>query len=152
MPLILYEYALHRFYHKPPIWILMINETFKFFSAPNRWLVCTTCSVINPLHLRIHSSKNYFLIFPHASTLISSITSPTTKSSDNEPVHSIDSSISAFYSDDSTYFSWILLCLSYSLCNSTIFNTTAGYKTLKRVGGRERPTSQEKARRPSPPL
>ena len=26
-------------------------------------------------------------------------------SSDNEPVHSVDSSVSAFYSDDSTYFS-----------------------------------------------
>ena len=42
-----------------------------------RWLVCTTFSAINPLHLRIHSSKSYFLISLHVFTLISSITLPT---------------------------------------------------------------------------
>ena len=43
--------------------------------------------------------------------------------SDEESVNSIDSSISAFHSDDSTYFSKILLYLSYFSCNSKIFTT-----------------------------
>ena len=41
------------------------------------WLVCMTFFAIIPSHLRIHSSTNYFLIFVHVFTLISSITSPT---------------------------------------------------------------------------
>ena len=77
MPLILYESALHRFRHKPPNWTLMISATFKFISAPKRWLTCTTFSAMIPLHLRIHSSKNYLPISLHVFTIISSITSPT---------------------------------------------------------------------------
>ena len=77
MPLLLYEYALHRFHNKPPNWILMINATFKSTSAPKQWLVCMIFFAIIPLHLRIHSSKNYSLISLHVSTLISSIISPT---------------------------------------------------------------------------
>ena len=46
---------------------------FKFTLALKQWLVCTTFSAIIRLHLRIHSSKNYSLVFLHASTLISSI-------------------------------------------------------------------------------
>ena len=41
LPLLLYECASHRFLHKPPNLILMINATFKFTSAPKRWLVFT---------------------------------------------------------------------------------------------------------------
>ena len=74
MPLILYEYLLHGFCHKRPNWILMISATFKFISAPRRWLVCMIFSAVIHLHLRIHSSKNYSLISLHVSTLISSIT------------------------------------------------------------------------------
>ena len=77
MPLILYEYALDRFRHKPPNWILMISATFKFISAPKRWLTCTIFSAMILLHLRIHSSKNYLPISLHVFTIISSITSPT---------------------------------------------------------------------------
>ena len=40
--------------------------------------------------------------------------------SDEESVHSINSSFSAFNSDDSTYFPWKLLCFLYFLCNSKI--------------------------------
>ena len=76
MPLILYEYALHRFCHKPPNWILMISATLKSTSALKQWRVCTISSAITLLHLRIHSSKKYLLTSLHVSTLISSITSP----------------------------------------------------------------------------
>ena len=48
----------------------------KFILVLKQWLVCMIFSAINPLHLRIHSSKNYSLIFLHVSTLISSITLP----------------------------------------------------------------------------
>ena len=77
MPLILYEYALQRFRHKPPKWILMISATFKSTSAPKQWLVCMIFFAIILLHLRIHSLRNYSLISLHVSTVISSITSPT---------------------------------------------------------------------------
>ena len=77
MPLILYEYVLHRSRHKPPNWILMISATFKSTSAPKQWIVCSIFSAIILLHLRIHSSKNYSLISIHVPTLISLIITPT---------------------------------------------------------------------------
>ena len=77
MPLISCECVLHRFRQRPPNWTLPIKEIFKFTLALKQWRVCTICSAITLLHLRIHSSKNYSLIFLHVSTLISSIISPT---------------------------------------------------------------------------
>ena len=77
MPLISCECALPHFRHSPPNWTLLIKVIFKFTLALKQWLVCTISSATIHLHLRIHSSKNYFLISLHVSTLISSITSPT---------------------------------------------------------------------------
>ena len=73
MPLILCECALLRFRHRPPNWTLMIKVIFKFTLALKQWLVCMIFPASILLHLRIHSSKNYSLIFLHAFTLISSI-------------------------------------------------------------------------------
>ena len=73
MPLILCECVLHRFRQRPLNWTLLIKLFFKFTLALKRWLVCTTSSAIILLHLRMHSSKNYFLISLHVSTLMSSI-------------------------------------------------------------------------------
>ena len=47
-------------------------------------------------------------------------------SSDDESVHSINSSVSAFYSDDSSYFFWTFVFTFRKIffsCNSTIFTT-----------------------------
>ena len=77
MPLISCECALRRFRQRPPNWTLLIKVFFKFTLALKQWLVCRISSATIHLHLRIHSSKNYFLISLHVSTLIFSITSPT---------------------------------------------------------------------------
>ena len=77
MPLILCECALHRFRQKLPNWTLLIKVIFKFSLALKQWLVCTIFSATIHLHLRIHSSKNYFLISLHVFTLRSSIISLT---------------------------------------------------------------------------
>ena len=77
MPLISCECALHRFRQRPPNWTLLIKVIFKFTLALKQWRVCTISSAIIHLHLRIHSSKNYFLISLHVFTLISSIILPT---------------------------------------------------------------------------
>ena len=67
------------------------------------WLVYMTFFAIILSHLRIHSSKKYSLFSLHVFILIFSIISPViTPWMTN---HSFDSSISSFYSDDSTYFS-----------------------------------------------
>ena len=70
-------------------------------------------------------------------------------SSDEESVHSIDSSVSAFNSDDSTYFSQI--CLKIVL----IFYATPRFlpqgrrqATYKRAAGRERPATRKKGPMP----
>ena len=68
--------------------------------------------------------------------------------SDDESVHSIDSSISTFYSVDLTHFSYQLLYLSYFLCNSKIFTTTTGYKIYKRATGRKHPRPRRRAQKP----
>ena len=52
-------------------------------------------------------------------------------SSDEESVHSIDSSVSAFCSDDSTYFSKKLSYFSNFSCNSKIFTTKTGTRHKK---------------------
>ena len=77
MPVISCELALHRFSQRPPNWTLLIKEIFKFTLALKQWRVCTISSATIHLHLRIHCSKNYFLISLHVFTLISSIISPT---------------------------------------------------------------------------
>ena len=77
MPLISCGCALHRFHQRPPNWTLSIKVIFKFTLALNQWRVCTISSAITLLHQRIHSSKNYSLIFLHAFTLIFLITLPT---------------------------------------------------------------------------
>ena len=85
----MYECASHRFGHKPPNWILIINATFNFTLAPKRWLVCTTFSVTILLHLRIHSYRNYSPVFLHVFILISSITLLTnTPWMMNQPIQS----------------------------------------------------------------
>ena len=61
------------FAQRPLNWTLLIKVISKFTLALKRWLVCTTSSAIILLHLRIHSSKNYFLISLHVPTLIFSI-------------------------------------------------------------------------------
>ena len=73
MPLKLCKCAFHQFHQRPLKWTLLIKVIFKFTLALKRWLVCTTSSAIILLHLQIHSSKNYFLISLHVSTLISLI-------------------------------------------------------------------------------
>ena len=76
MPLISCECALPQFRHRPPNWTLLIKVIFELTLALKQWLVCTISSATIHLHLRIPSSKNYFLISLHISTLISSITLP----------------------------------------------------------------------------
>ena len=63
-------------------------------------------------------------------------------SSDEESVHSIDSSVSEFYSDDSTYFSEIfytLLCIFYATPNFTTRTGTGRYKKRPPVENDRRP-------------
>ena len=60
MPPILYEYAPHRFRHKPPNWISMLSAIFKFTSAPKRWPVYTNFCAVILSRLMILCSKNYF--------------------------------------------------------------------------------------------
>ena len=64
-------------------------------------------------------------------------------SSDDELVHSIDSSISAFYSDDSTYFSKILSKQPYFSCNSKIFTKTGIRHTKRPPAENDRRTGRE---------
>ena len=60
---------------------------FKSNLALKQLLVCTILSAIILLHLRIHSSKNYSLIFLQVFTLISSNSLPTnTPRIMNEPI------------------------------------------------------------------
>ena len=64
-------------------------------------------------------------------------------SSDGESVQIIDSSVSAFYSDDSTYFSELFYILLLYFLPQGRWHTT-----LKRAAGRERPTTRKKGPRP----
>ena len=84
------------------------------------------------LPTRFHSLIFDYIVYEH--------------SSDEESVHSIDSSVSAFYSDDSTYFSQI-----FFLCNSKSLLQGRWHRTYKRVAGRERPTTRRRAGGPRPP-
>ena len=72
-----------------------------------------------------------YLLIPLSSIILDYIAN---ESSDNESVGSIDSSNSAFYSDDSTYSSEILLYLFKSLCNCKFLQQrpTRGSKKRRR--------------------
>ena len=140
MPLILYEYALHRSRHKPPNWILMISATFKSTSAPKQWLVGMIFPAIILLHLQIHSSKKFSLISLHVPTLISLIISPTNiPRMMNQSILSTLQFLHFIPTIQLIFFNCFYTFLFF--CNSKIFTTTAGYKIYKRAAGRERPTT-----------
>ena len=88
------------------------------------------------LPVRFHSHIFNYIAYDH--------------SSDEESVHSIDSSVSAFYFDDSTYFSLIFytLLVYFFYATPKFSYHEDGHSTYKRAAGRERPTTQKKARRP----
>ena len=149
MPPISCECALHRFHHRSPNWTLMIKVIFKFISALRPWVACTIFSAIILLHLRIHSSKNYS-IFLYVFTLIFLITLPTiTPRMKNQFIQLIRLFL-RFTFDHSTYFSLIFytLLVYFFYATPKIFYHEDGHSTYKRAAGRERPTTQKKARRP----
>ena len=149
MPLILCECALHRFRPRPPIWTLLIKVISKFTLALKQWLVCTIFSAIILLHLQIHSSKIYSLIFLHVFILISLITllmnTPRMK---NQFIRSTCPFLLFIpmirpICPKNFYFPFCILLMQLQ-----IFYHKDGHSTYKRAAGRERPTTQTKARRP----
>ena len=69
-------------------------------------------------------------------------------SMDEEAVHSIDSSVSAFSSNDSTYFFINTFTSFLTYMQLQDFHHNNGHKTYKRFASREWPTTQRRARRP----
>ena len=116
--------------------------TFKSNLPLRQWLVCTIFSAIIFLHLRIDSSKNYSLISLHVFTRISSFISPTNTL---RMMNFFNSSVSAFYSDNSTYFSSLLLYLF-------IFYATPRVLPQLMATKRAKEPPAENDRRPAPAL
>ena len=88
-----------------------------------RWLVCTTFSAIIPLYLRIHSLKNYSLIFLHVSTLIYSvILSTNTPRKTNQSNHSIPQSLHFILIVQPTFPKYFSIVLPFFYATPNFYN------------------------------
>ena len=122
--------------------------TFKSISALKQWLVCTIFFAIIPflctdplleellayLPTRFHSHIFDYIVYEH--------------SSDEESVHSTDSSASAFFSDDSTQFLKYFYIVLIFYATPRFLTQGRRHATYKRAAGRERPTTRKKGPRP----
>ena len=135
--------------------ILLLIRTFlsprivisKFISVLRQCLVCMIFSAIIPLHLRIPSSKNYWLIFLHVSTLISSITSPmNTPKMMNQLIQSTLQFLRFIPTIRLIFPNNFYIFLLY-YATPRFLPPPPGTKHRK---GRERPTTRRMARAPTP--
>ena len=146
MPLMLFECALHRFLRRPPKWTLLIKIFFKFTLALKQWLVCTIFFATILLHLRIHSSKNYSLIFLHVFIRIFSTISPTnTARTKNQ---SIQSTLPFLHFIPTTQLTFLKKLSFFIFYETARFLPQGRHATYKMAASRERPTTRKTARGP----
>ena len=109
--------------------------------AVKHWLVCTTFSVMILSHLRIHSSKNYSLIFLPVFNLILSITllmnTPRMMNQSILLTHQFLHFIPAIQLIFLKYFN----VFPIFLCNSKTCTTKTRTRRYEKAVGRERPTT-----------
>ena len=115
----------------------------KITLALKQWLVCTIFSATIFLHLRIHSLKNYSLIFIHAFTLISSIILLTNTLRMKNQSFRLTPQYLHFILRTQLFFK------TFSFFYATArFLSQRRHRTYKRAAGRERPTTRKRARGP----